>query len=177
MKTIIKEIRQKGFVPEDVRKHCFSNLTILEIRNWLEANGLDRHTPLELTSTEIAISTPEGLLLQIRACDNNALGMWGGCLENDETPLEGAIRELYKETGLKFDPAYWFWVDTYDHTHTYANQDKAMYTTHRYVILLDYVPTPTLNSESNGYKLFNSANEIEQVLEDQRGFVLGLISK
>lgn len=177
MITIIKEIRQKGFVPDVVRKHYFSRLTIFEIRDWLESNGFDRHMPIELSSTEIALCTPEGILLQVRACDNNALGMWGGCLENNESPIDGAIRELYEETALPVCREMLNLVDMYEHTHTYANGDSVIYKTYRFVLKLNYIPEITVNFESNGFELFNSKDDIKRVLKDHREFILNLISK
>jgi len=177
MKKILQKIKEKGYVPYEVRTSIFKNLDIMQIRNWLEWRGIDRHLPIELHSTEIAICTPEGVLMQIRACDNDALGMWGGCLECNETPIDGAVRELYEETSLSFPEEMLKFVDTYEHTHTYANGDSAIYHTYRFVINLNYIPEITVDEESHGFDLVNTKKDVKRVLKDQQEFILKLILK
>lgn len=73
MESIIRsQILREGRVSAEVKGTFFKGMDFIEIRNWLEENGLDRHMPLELHSTEIAIKTPFGILMQIRPIDNDS---------------------------------------------------------------------------------------------------------
>lgn len=107
--------------------------------------------PLELHSTEIAIKTPFGILMQIRPIDNDQLGMWGGVLNEGEEPAAGAVRELKEETGIDVTEDSLKFVEINDHYHKYAKTgDKVYYKTWRYVLELDYVPKITTDEESVG---------------------------
>lgn len=149
--NIVKEeILNKGRVTAEIKKKYFADSGFGALRNWLEENGLDRHFPLELESTEIAIKTPFGILMQIRPSDKDQLGVWGGVLEKDETPAQGAVRELREETGLIVNEEQLEFIEVNEHFHEYANHDKAYFKSYRYVLNLDYVPEITTDEESVG---------------------------
>ena len=98
---IKQEIKRKGWVSFPIIDKYFPTLDFLAIRNQLEEMGLDRHMTIEQKSTEIALLTPSGVIMQIRPSDNNQLGLWGGVLEYGESFKDGAIRELFEETGIQ----------------------------------------------------------------------------
>lgn len=50
---------------------------------------------IELRSTEIALVTPFGVMMQIRPSDHNQLGMWGGVLNDGEEPIVGAFMVVH----------------------------------------------------------------------------------
>ncbi len=57
-----------------------------------------------LPATAVVVLDDEHLLLLVKRAMEPAKGTWclpGGFVESDETPAEGAIRELQEETGLK----------------------------------------------------------------------------
>lgn len=149
-KNIKKEILEVGRVTADIKKNYFESETIRTIRNRLEEMGLDRHMPLELNSTEIALITPLGILMQIRPSDRDQLGLWGGTIEDGETPEEGAIRELFEETGIKITADRLEFVEVDEHFHKYQNGDKAVFKAYRYIVRFEHVPPIITDEESVG---------------------------
>lgn len=142
------EIAECKCVTYAIQNKYFLGWAFGEIRNWLEENDLDRHLPIELSSTEIAICTPFGVLMQIRPSDNDQLGMWGGVLKAGEQPVNGAVRELLEETGIKVQTKDLEFIEINEHDHQYANGDKAHFMTYRYRLKLNYVPQVITNEES-----------------------------
>lgn len=160
-------------VTTEMRKTTFAGMNFLQIRNALEAQGLDRHMPIELESTEVALITPEGIILQVRA-QNEGIGLWGGSIEWGETPLEGAVRELAEETGLLLKEEQFTYMETHKHSHTYPNQDKAIFTAYRYVVRLEYIPEIRIDEESTGYVIIKEL--IDGIMKSDAEFVKQLLS-
>ena len=134
------------------RAQLFGSLDVCGVRKVLERHGHDRHMLIEARSTEIAIVTPKGIVMQVRS-DENHLGLWGGELGMDEFPLIGAQRELFEETKLWADLSEFKFVETYTHRHTYPNGDKCLYHTFRYVLRYPKVPPIKIDSESIGFEV------------------------
>jgi ADP-ribose pyrophosphatase YjhB (NUDIX family) len=70
--------------------------------------------PGRVAASGIIVHSPQGrVLLQLRAhrpqTDDEGLkwGIWGGRVEEGETPREAASRELKEETGLEGEPVFW----------------------------------------------------------------------
>lgn len=150
----------------DIKNKYFSGLDFENIRNQLEEMGFDRHMPLELKATEIAITTPFGVMMQIRPTDRNQLGMWGGALNDGEEPSEGAIRELYEETVIKVDKSQLKFIEENDHFHEYDNGDKVFYHSYRYILELDYIPKITTDEESVGAFMV-----VHTIIDHQQDFI------
>lgn len=161
-----KEIREAGRVTAEMRKTYFQGMGFKTIRNKLEEIGLDRHTAIELESTEIALVTPFGVMMQIRPTDRDQLGMWGGVLEDGETPVEGAVRELREETGIEVDASQLEFVEVNEHFHEYASGDKAFFKSYRFILRLNYVPKITTDEESVGVFMV-----VHTILSHQHDFV------
>ena len=149
-KAIYNEILQVGCVSTAIKEKYFSGVGFIGIRDKMEEIGLDRHTPIEFEATEIAVLTPLGILMQIRPSDNDQLGVWGGILDDGEEPAEGAIRELFEETGICITKDDLEFVEIDEHFHKYANGDKVYFTSYRYIVRFDYVPTVITDEESTG---------------------------
>lgn len=171
-KNVYNEILDAGRITTKIKKDYFPKLNFKEIRDKLEEIGLDRHMPIELMSTEIALLTPFGVLMQIRPTDHDQLGMWGGVLEHGERPPAGAIRELREETGIVIEESQLNFVELDEHFHEYANGDKAYFKSFRYVVKFDYVPKIITDEESVGAVmvahtiLAHQQNFIKRVLEE-----------
>lgn len=172
MSNIKNEIIEAGMITTEIKKKYFWGVSFEEIRKKLEEIGIDRHIPIELKSTEIAILTPEGILMQIRPLDKNQLGLWGGALNDDEEPIDGAIREIFEETGIKLDKEQLEFIETHEHFHEYANQDKAYFKSYRYLVRFDYVPEIKIDEESNGTVLVSHT-----ILNDQQDLVKRLLGE
>lgn len=155
-----------GMVTAEIQNDVFQGYGFLKIRNCLEENGLDRHMPIELTSTEIALLTPQGVLMQSRPSDRGQLGMWGGVVEHGETPIEGAIRELREELGLEVAEEQLEFVEIDIHDHEYANGDKAHFKCYRYILKLDYVPKVTFDSETS-----SAIMVVHTIISHQQNFI------
>lgn len=149
-KNLYNEILEAGRVTTKIKKEHFAGMDVKTIRNTLEELGLDRHMPIELMSTEIALLTPFGVLMQVRPTDHDQLGMWGGVLNDGENPVSGAVRELREETGIIVDESQLEFKELNEHFHEYANGDKAYFKSFRYVVRFDYVPKVVTDEESVG---------------------------
>lgn len=168
MEKIFNKIRKE----EIVKRDYFPDLSFGEIRNLLEANGIDRHTTLELESVEIALLTPFGVLMQIRPSDNDQLGMWGGVMEKDETPKEAAVRELFEETRIKISLDQLEDAGIDEHFHQYSNGDKAKFKAYRFIVRFDYVPKVTTDEESVGAVMV-----AHTILAHQQAFIAECLKK
>ena len=168
---------EDGYLSEKERKDKFPNIEVQQIRDILEALGFSRHMPIEYASTEVCIKTPKGILMQVRTADKGALGMWGGVLIDGEEPVDGAIREVYEEMGLKLSNSELRFVEVNHHEHTYDNGDKVWFTTYRFMVKLNEMPNITLDEESMGYKIVNVESECEEILSHQKEFIERMINK
>lgn len=166
MTEALKAIREAGVVTSAIWQTYFQGQGYRYIRNWLEEHGLDRHLAMEQRSTEIALVTPFGIMMQIRPTDHDQLGLWGGILTDTETPEDGAIRELREETGLEFPVEALEFMEENDHSHQYANGDKVIFHCYRFKIVLDYVPKIQTDEESTGVYML-----VHTVLDHQQDFV------
>lgn len=140
MDNVVQAIRKAGVVTTAIRERYFHGKSVSYMRSWLEQNGLDKHMPIELKSTEICIITPLGILMQIRPEDNNQMGMWGGVLNDDESPKEGAVRKLKEELNLEVSIEELEFVEENNHKHEYGNGDKAVFHAYRFKLEMDDVP-------------------------------------
>lgn len=159
---VLEKIRKEGIV----RSGDFPDLKFGQVRDLLEANGIDRHTTLELESVEIALLTPFGVLMQIRPLDKDQLGLWGGVMEKGETPKEAAVRELYEETRIEISLSQLEEAGIDEHFHEYSNGDKAQFKAYRFIVRFDYVPKVTTDEESVGAVMV-----AHTILKHQQDFV------
>lgn len=162
---------ENGFLRESIRKKYFPDMEVQQLRDTLETMGLDRHIPIEYTSTEVCIKTPKGILMQVRVADNDALGMWGGVIYDEENPVDGAIREVTEETGLSLSEDDFHFIEMNLHDHRYANGDCAKFRTYRYLVKLDEVPDIVLDTESNGFELVKDEKGCSRILSHQKEFI------
>ncbi len=158
-----------SIITEYIIRKCFNGMNFIDIRNWLEQNGYDRHTTIELKSTEILIMTPDGIMMQMRTADKGKLGAFGGVLNDGEDPRDGAVRELKEETGLDVQLLDLQYVGYNQHEHVYTNGDKALFHTYRYVLRLKEVPFMILNDEANGVEFVTAV--VPNIIENQQEFV------
>lgn len=172
MSNVKNEILEAGMVTSQIQNKYFDRVGFKAIRDYLESIGMDRHTAIELQSTEICIMTPFGIMMQIRPTDNNQLGMWGGVLNSGEAPEDGAVRELKEETGIEIDKSQLEFVEVDDHTHEYANGDKVFFHCFRYVLRLDHVPQITTDEESVGAYMV-----VHTILGHQQEFIKRMLGE
>ncbi len=158
-----------SIITEYIIHKCFDGMSFRDIRNWLEQNGYDRHTTIELKSTEILIITPKGIMMQMRTADQGKLGAFGGVLNDGEDQRDGAVREIKEETGLDVQPLDLQYVGYNQHEHVYTNGDKALFHTYRYVLRLKEVPSMVLNEEANGVEFVTSI--VPNIIDHQQKFV------
>ena len=176
MNRSIEEIKQEIIrakkITTLIRVKYFSEYSVNEIRDWLEANGFDRHMLIEYCSSEIVFQVPGGILMQVRSSDNNKLGLWGGIRKNNEQPTPSAIRKFYEETGIAVTADDLMYIDSYRHMHKYANGDFAYFRTYRYALRkFNSVPEIKTGADSNGWKIISTPEELSLVLEHQRIFL------
>lgn len=172
LEIIKKNIEKEGKLTKNCKEKYFQGMNVIQIRDWFESHNLDRHLPIEVESTEIAIKTPFGILMQIRACDNSQLGLWGGVIEDRETPEECAMRELLEECNITVTKDKLKFMETNKHFHEYSNGDKAFFTTYRYLLEYDYVPKITTDEESVGAFMI-----VGLILDHQKEFVKKILQQ
>ena len=161
-----EEILKEGKLTLELKKKYFPGDDFKKIRDQLEELGLDRHMTLVLNSVEIALVTPLGIIMQIRPKDRDQLGLWGGVLLDDESPEDGAVRELYEETGIQISKEQLEFVEVNEHFHEYASGDKGIFISHRYIVRFDNVPEITTDEESVGAFMV-----VHTILSHQQDFV------
>lgn len=90
------------------------------------------------------------LLLLRRASDNSEAGSWGvpaGKLEQGENPSDGAVRELYEETGLQFPEKDFTYLGV-----VYVCKPNIQYEYHMFLRRLESAPQIHLNNENCEYR-------------------------
>lgn len=153
-------------------KH-FHGLTIEETRDKLEKMGISRHILIEAKTTEIAVVTPKGILMQIRSDESNSVSLWGGIIYDDEDSVDAAVRRLYEESGIKVEREQMEFKNIYGHSYTYENGDKCYFHTYQYAVYLDHVPEVILNDDTSiGSILVNNT-----ILSHQQPFVQDLLNE
>lgn len=90
----------------------------------------------------------------------------GGALHDGEEAADGAVRELYEETGIKVDKSQLKFMEENDHFHEYGNGDKVFFHCFRYILNLDYVPQITTDEESVGAFMV-----VHTILDHQQDFI------
>lgn len=164
MKDLKSRIEKVGYVSAAIKDMYFYDVEFCDIRTRLEELGLDRHMLIELRSVEVAVVTPNGIIMQLRPEDDNQLGVVSGILEDGEQPVYGAIRKLKEELGIvvKINQLQYFKTITY--TTKYKNGDRAMFTTWRFVLELKSIPKLTEKSTV-------ISSMCPEILEHQQTFV------
>ncbi len=144
MKLLLsEEIRNKGMITTKCRRQYFGGMNQNEIRDMLERIGIDRHVTIEYLVAEIAIQTPQGLLLQVSPEDDGRIALWSDILKEGETPVNGAIRLLKEQLGVEISSIDLKFVDTEYYRHEFANKDKVFLNAFRYTVRVKSVPKTT----------------------------------
>lgn len=93
----------------------------------------------------------EGQILLLKcALGKPEEGLWGvpaGKINSDETPLQGALRELNEETGLNFSPSI-----VIEKGKTYIRKPSVDYIYHMFILPLNTKPVVTISSEHLEYR-------------------------
>ena len=154
MEELVKKIQEQNCITFEIQDEFFKEKDYIYIRDWLENHGLDRHMIIDKKSAGIIIvirnSTTQKLLLQIRSTEESRVGIFGGGIEDNETPIESAIRELKEELNIDVKPEQLEFLSINSHILTYGNGDKVHYIAHMYVLELSEFPAIKLDFESNG---------------------------
>ena len=154
MDDLIKRIKENNCVTFEIQDEFFKGKDYIYIRDWLENHDLDRHMIIDKKSAGIIIvirnSTTQKLLLQIRSTEESRVGIFGGGIEDNETPINAAIRELKEELNIDVKPEQLEFLSINDHILTYGNGDKVHYMAYMYTLELCEFPAIKLDFESNG---------------------------
>ncbi len=159
----IDEIEKSKCVTLEIREKYFKGKDFKEIRNWLEEQNIDRHTAIEIKSAGILLyismsNENDKVLVQVRSTEKSRLGLFGGGIEKDETPIECAIRELKEETGIETCKEQLEFFEINKHNLEYENGDKVNYIAYVYVLKFNEYPQIKLNNESNGIIAISKEN-------------------
>lgn len=162
-RELIEKIKKEKCVTFNTIEKYFKGKNFKEIRNWLETNNIDRHTAIYIKSAGVVIliSSPnknDKVLVQVRSSEKARLGIFGGGIENNETPIEAAIRELKEETGIEACEEQLDFLEINEHDLEYENGDKVHYVASLYLLKLSEYPTIKLDSESNGILTISKEN-------------------
>ena len=160
---LIEKIKKEKRITFDIKEKYFKDKNFKEIRNWLEIHNIDRHISIDIKSAGVVIlisSLTENnkVLVQVRSSEKARLGIFGGGIEKNETPIQGAIRELKEETGIKVCEEQLEFLEINEHDLEYANGDKAHYIASLYLLRLSEYPIIKLDNESNGILAISKYN-------------------
>lgn len=153
---LIEEIKIAARVTYDIKEKYFKDMNYIEIRNWLEENGIDRHITIDMKSAGVIIivkskNKSDKILLQIRSTEEYPrIGVFGGGIEKNENSEDTAIRELKEELKLDILKENLNFFEIVDHNLKYKNGDKAHYQASIYTLELEEFPTIKLDDESTG---------------------------
>jgi len=152
---LVRQIIRQNAVTLKVREKYFKEKDFKFIRDWLEKHNIDRHLSIDVKSAGILLLISNSnennkVLVQVRSSEKNRLGIFGGGIEGNETPIECAIRELREETGMEVDESQLEFLEINEHNLEYKNGDKVHYIAHIYILRLNEYPFIKLDNESNG---------------------------
>ena len=129
---LVDKIKKEKCVTFNTIENYFSGKNFKEIRDWLEIHNIYRHIAIELKSAGVIIlisnNNKEKVLLQVRANERARLGIFGGGIESNETPIKTAISELREETGIEIKKEQLDFLEINEHDIEYENGDKVHYT-------------------------------------------------
>lgn len=160
---LIEKIETEKRITFEIKEKYFKGKSFKEIRNWLEIHNMDRHIAIDIKTAGVVIlisnlNEDNKVLVQVRADERARLGIFGGGIEKNETPIQAAIRELKEETGIKVSEEQLEFLEINEHDLEYTNGDKAHYVASLYLLKLSKYPTIKLNSESNGILAISKDN-------------------
>ncbi len=162
IEPIIEQIKKEECVNFNIMEKYFKGRNFKEIRDYLESHVIDRHITLYLKSAGVIIlisnSQKDKVLLQVRSSEKNRLGIFGGGIENDEIPVEAAIRELREELGIEINKKQLKFLGVNEHNLKYENGDKVHYLASLYLLRLNDYPIIKLDNESNGILAISKQN-------------------
>lgn len=87
--------------------------------------------------------------------DTNLLGLFGGSIESEETPLDGAVREFAEETSFRLGPNEFTFI-----TETNMPTAKGMAKVHLYTVEIDDAPFDVY--EGSGYESYTKAEFLQR---------------
>lgn len=160
---VIEKIQKEEHITFDIKEKYFKGKSFKEIRNWLEIHNIDRHITIDIKSAGVIIlisslNENNKVLVQVRASEKARLGIFGGGIEKNETPIQAAIRELEEETGIKVCEEQLEFLEINEHDLKYENGDKAHYVASLYLLKLSEYPIIKLDRESNGILVISKDN-------------------
>lgn len=170
MDELVELLRKSNHITFEIREKYFKEKNYKEIRQWLEEHDLDRHMCIDFRSSgviPIIINENEKkVLLQIRSSEKNAIGVFGGGVEDNESSKETAIRELKEELSLEVKPEELEFMCVNNHYLTYVNGDMAHYIADVHILRLSEFPYIKLDVESNGVICLSEKNIDDYILPD-----------
>lgn len=160
---LIDEIKKTFHITYDIKNKYFKDMNFIKIRDWLEANGIDRHITIDMKSAGVIFVVKNNyndkILLQIRATEvNPRIGVFGGGIENSESPEDTIKRELKEEMNFCVSKNELKFLEVVEHDLKYKNGDKAHYQASVYTLELKEFPTIKLDDESNGIIAISKEN-------------------
>jgi len=171
MEELIKKIQEQNCITFEIQDKFFKGKDYIYIRDWLENHGFDRHMIIDKRSVGIIIvirnGTSKKLLLQIRSTEESRVGIFGGGIEDDETPIDSAIRELKEELNIDVKPEQLEFLSINNHILVYSNGDRVHYIAQMYTLELKEFPAIKLDIESNGV-LFVDKDSIKSYINIDR---------
>lgn len=135
----------------------------------------DFHARVEVSACYV-LAEGEILLLK-RAYGKPEEGLWGvpaGKIDPGETPLQGALRELYEETGLNFSPSI-----VIEKGKRYIRKPSIDYIYHMFILSLESQPVVTITPEHLEYRWIspNQADSLPLMTgASQALFAAGILS-
>jgi [ribosomal protein S5]-alanine N-acetyltransferase len=142
-----------GLSPRGTTQYIKDRIVSLFERSAPEQTTLFRDPPANFApAVEIAacyVLAENEILLLKRSYGKREEGLWGvpaGKIEPEETPIEGAVRELYEETGLQISP-----LQLVDKGKRFIRKSSIDYIYHMFILPLEKKPCVGINDEHLQY--------------------------
>ncbi len=139
----------------------FKNETMKKLISEIEVHDIppaDFSTEVQIAGCYLEIDN-KLLLLQSSALKKES-GKWGvpaGKLEQSETPVNAAIRELFEETGIRIMASQVQSLGA-----LYIRKPEVDYVYHMFKVQMDYLPSVLLSDEHQNYK-WASSEDLEEM--------------
>lgn len=128
-----------------------------------------------IRTVEIAILTPNGVLMQMKRVDNNHYSMWGAEIDSNENDTEAAVNILKRDAGLTTTADALKHVNIYTSISKDENGNLIKKEIHRFILEFDHLPVLKIEPKLRGWIVIASEKSAVNVIEAHQSFIATII--